>query len=183
LAILRIGGIGTPFQSPAQNTPPAVRRKLEKMTQLKIFHKMEKPIFEYKNILRNILTIGLWLIIAIGLYFIIFVYKGLNSIIIVLISIFISSFFFWPIKLFKTFVYNDAIVFKDFLRHPILNNEYGILFENIFDYKIKRIAFSLYWIVFKRRNGKTIRRLFSLSKTEYLGFTQILTEKVLKLNS
>jgi hypothetical protein len=37
--------------------------------------------------------------------------------------------------------------------------------------------------VFKRRNGKTIRRLFSLSKTEYLGFTQILTEKVLKLNS
>jgi uncharacterized membrane protein YciS (DUF1049 family) len=28
LAILRIGGIGTPFQSPAQNTPPAVRHKL-----------------------------------------------------------------------------------------------------------------------------------------------------------
>ncbi len=143
---------------------------------------MEEPLFKYKNIFRNILTIGLWIVIAIGIYFIIIFYRELN-IIVVLISILIGSFFFWPTILFKTFVYRDAIVFKEFLRHPILKNEYGILFENIYDYKTIRIAFSLYWVVLKRRNGNTIRRLLSLSKTEFLGFSEILNKKVLKLNS
>jgi hypothetical protein len=36
LAILRIGGIGTPFQSPAQNTPPAVSGNFkDKFSKLK----------------------------------------------------------------------------------------------------------------------------------------------------
>jgi hypothetical protein len=36
LAILRIGGIGTSFQSPAQNTPPAVSTNYKRMKKLKI---------------------------------------------------------------------------------------------------------------------------------------------------
>jgi hypothetical protein len=35
LAILRIGGIGTPFQSPAQNTPPAVASNFRKLPDMK----------------------------------------------------------------------------------------------------------------------------------------------------
>lgn len=91
-------------------------------------------------------------------------------------------FFLWSIKRFRTYIYIDAIVFKEKGWHPLIKNEFGIAFENIYDYKIKRMAYSLNWIVLKRRNGKTIQRLFSISENELSELSQILNEKVKKTN-
>jgi hypothetical protein len=45
LAILRIGGIGTPFQSPAQNTPPAVVCNFERQCNV--------MKYDWKNIMKE----------------------------------------------------------------------------------------------------------------------------------
>jgi len=117
--------------------------------------------------------------IAIGLYSIFFYYES-NGFILVLLSIVVGSLFFWPIKPFKTIIYSDIIVFKEFLRHPNLKNESGIAFENIYDYKISSMVFNLKWIVIKRRNGKTIRKMLSFSASEFKEFSNLLKEKVIR---
>ncbi|GAP44009.1 hypothetical protein TBC1_112168 [Lentimicrobium saccharophilum] len=148
--------------------------------------KMEEPLFEFKNCFRNILTIGLWLVIFLSSFQILEYFKEIDMsslwfyFFLVLISTLLALFPFWPIKLFKTIVYHDVIVFKEMLRHPILKNEFGIAFENINDYKIKTMIFNLNWIVIKRKNGRTIRRLFSFSARELKEFSNILNEKVKK---
>lgn len=72
----------------------------------------------------------------------------------------------------------DAIVFKENGFHPLIENYFGVAFENIDKYQIKSLGLGLFWIVLKRKNGKTIRKLFSFSENELSGFINTLNEKV-----
>ena len=160
-----------------------------KYSQIKKFIIMEKPLFEYKNRLRNSLIIGYWIVISIG-FFSIMVnfleetnYNSFGNFIVIVVDSLITMLFIWPFKRIKMSVYIDAIVLKENGWHPQIEKEFGIIFENIYDYKIKEIVLTFYWIEFRRRNGKTIRRLFSLSKNELKEFSKILNDKKLKASA
>ncbi len=90
--------------------------------------------------------------------------------------------FIWPIKRFSIDIYVDAMVFRENGWHPLIKNEFGVAFENIYEYKIKRIGLTLNWIVLKRTNGKTLRRLLSLSNREFTEFDNILKSKTIDNN-
>jgi len=94
----------------------------------------------------------------------------------------IVSLLLWPIKLLKTYIYVDAIVFKESGFDPLIKNEFGIAFENIYDFRIKRVGLNLCLVVFKRKKGKTIRKLLSLSPSELSDFIETLEEKVKNLS-
>lgn len=144
---------------------------------------MEKPLFEYKNRLRNILAICYWISIAL-ISILVMVKSNLirNSISIILFGIVVSA-ILWPIKRFKTSIYVDAIVFKEKGFHPLIRNDYGVAFDNIYEYQIKSLGLGLFWVILKRRNGKTIRKLFSFSVNELSGFLKVLNDKVNKTDS
>lgn len=139
---------------------------------------MEKPLFEYKNRLRNILAICYWISIAL-IAILVMVNSNLirNSISIIIFGIVVSV-ILWQIKRFKTSIYLDTIVFKEKGFHPLIKNDFGVAFDNIYEYRIKGLGLGLSWIILKRRNGKTIRKLFSFSENELSGFLKILHEKV-----
>ena len=133
---------------------------------------MEKPLFEYKNRLRNILVIIYWVLIVICFFFIMTNSNLIiNSISLIIFSV-IVLLFLWPIKLLKTYIYVDAIVFKESGFHPLIKKEFGIAFENIYDFRLKRVGLNLCWVVFKRKNGKSIRKLLSLSSSELSSFIE-----------
>ena len=139
---------------------------------------MEKPLFEFKNRLRNVVIIIYWIIIAISsLYFMTHSNLIHNTISLLVFGLIIYS-LIDPLRLLKTYIYFDAIVFKERGFHPLIRNEYGIIFENIQNYKIKKVVFNLNWIIIQRRNGKTIRKLISLSEIELFEFSKMLKEKV-----
>lgn len=71
----------------------------------------------------------------------------------------------------------DAIVFKERGFHPLIKNDFGVAFENIDEYQIKSLGLGLFWIVLKRSNGKTIRKLFSFSENELTEFLKIMHKK------
>lgn len=149
---------------------------------------MEKPLFEYKNHLRNMLVAAIWTSLiftgvkAIGLTFIFLdLYTNWNPELawIVFITVpLLPLAIGWKIRFLRLKVYVDAIEFKEFVLHPTLGKRFGVAFKNIYEYKIIRIAFTFNWLVFKRRNGKTIRRLINLSKRELKEFSYILDEKI-----
>ncbi|MCB8999392.1 MAG: hypothetical protein H6540_04895 [Bacteroidales bacterium] len=145
---------------------------------------MEKPLNEYKNRLRNIIVILYWILISIGFFSLMISffkeinYNSLGNFIVIVIFSWIAMFFLWPIKRLKVTVYIDAIVFYEKGWHPQIEKEYGVAFENIYEFKVKNITDGLNWIVLKRCNGKTIRKLFSFSENELSGFLNILHEKV-----
>lgn len=122
---------------------------------------MEEPLFQYKNRLLNTLIIIYWIILYLSA---LYVAKHLNLITnlisLVLFSLIVMV-FIWPVKRLKLDIYIDAIVFKEKGWHPQLENEFGVAFGNIYDYKIKKVALTLKWMIIKRKNGKTIRRLIS----------------------
>lgn len=138
---------------------------------------MEKPLFKYKNVLRNSLIIICWLLIwlcAIGLMINYCIIENILSLIILSI---ITLFLLKPFKLLKISIYNDVITFTEIgFLHPRIY-EFGIAFENIYEVKITNIAYTLNWIVIIRKNGKPIRRLFSVSKKELLELSTILNKK------
>ena len=144
---------------------------------------MEKLLFEYKNRLRNILAICYWISIAL-IAILVMINSNLirNSISIIIFGVAVSV-ILWPIKRFKTSIYVDAIFFEEKGFHPLIKNDFGVAFENIYEYRVKSIGLGLNWIVFKRRNGKTIRKLFSFSENELTGFLKVLREKVNTLDS
>lgn len=143
---------------------------------------MEKPLFEYKNRLRNSLTIAYWISIALCVIFVMINYNPIRNFISLLIFSVIVMLLIWPIKRLKIYLYIDAIVFKEKGWHPLIENEFGVVFENIYDYKIKNIGFTLIWIELKRRNGKTLRRLLSLTENELLELSETLNKKVRSLS-
>jgi len=150
---------------------------------------MEKPLSEYKNKFGNILTIGYWIAISILWFFILLQffertdYNSFWNFVSLLFFSLILIFLIWSIKRFKIFIHEDAIVFKEKGWHPLIENEYGVAFENINYYKINNVAFSLNWIVLKRINGKAIRKLISLSANEFSELSKILNEKIKKQDS
>ena len=85
----------------------------------------------------------------------------------------------WPIKCLKLYVYIDVIDFKEIGWHPNIKNEFGVAFENISEYKIDKSFLSFNWLELKRKNGKTIRRLLSLSNREFIELSNILKERVI----
>lgn len=139
---------------------------------------MEEPLLKYKNRPRNIITIIYWLSIALSAILVL-IYSNLisNSISIILFGI-IVSLFLYPTKILKTHIYIDTIVFKEWGWHPLMKNEFGVAFENIDDYEIKRIAFSFYRFVIKKKNRKTIRKLLCFSDNELFNFSKILNERI-----
>jgi hypothetical protein len=149
---------------------------------------MEKPLFEYKNRLRNIIVLLYWILISIGFFYLMISffneinYNSLGNFIVIVIFSLITMFFLRPIKILKVTVYVDAIVYYEKGFHPLIKNDFGVAFENIYEYQVKSISFGLTWIVLKRRNGKPIRRLFSFSKNELSGFSNILKGKVEETN-
>lgn len=145
---------------------------------------MEKPLLEYKNRFRNLIVIVYWIIISVSFFSIMMNFfkerdygSSGNFIVIVFFSL-IIMFFIWPIKRLKVSIYIDAIVFKEKGWHPLIVKEYGVIFENINEFKVKNITDGLNWVVLKRKNGKTIRKLFSFSENELTGFLITLQEKV-----
>ena len=139
---------------------------------------MEKAQFEYKNRLRNLMTVGYWIVMFFGSLFIMINLDFIRNFLTLLIWSIISMTLVWPIKRFKTFIYVDAIVFKEKGFHPLIKNDFGVAFENINEYRINNLGFGLFWIVLKRRNGKTIRKLFSFSGNEISEFIEVLSNKV-----
>lgn len=151
---------------------------------------MEKPLFEYKNYLRNILIATIWTL----LFFVTIEVIGFTSLlletypnwnpelnwIVLLITSMLAFAIGWNIRFLRLNIYVDVIDFKEHGPHPNLGNHFGIAFENIYDYKITRLTFTFKWLVIRRKNGKTIRRLLSLSQSEYIGFSEILNEKIKK---
>lgn len=140
---------------------------------------MEKPLFEFKNRLLNSLTVTFWVVVVICSFFIMTNYN-LTSLTSLLIFSVIVSLFLRPIKLLKTYIYEDAIVFKESGFDPLIKNKFGIAFENIYDFRIKRVGLNLCWVVFKRKKGKTIRMLLSLTSSELSDLIKTLKEKVKK---
>lgn len=143
---------------------------------------MERPLFVFKNRLLNSLTVTFWVVVVICSFFIITNYNLTSSLTSLLIFSVIVSLLLWPIKLLKTYIYVDAIVFKESGFDPLIKNEFGIAFENIYDFRIKRVGLNLCLVVFKRKKGKTIRKLLSLSPSELSDFIETLEEKVKNLS-
>jgi len=149
---------------------------------------MEKPLFEYRNHLRNVLIATIWTLLffatlkAISLtYFLLDLYTSWNpelSWIVILTASILALAIGWHIRFLRLKIYIDAIVFKEHGPHPTLGSRFGIAFENIYEYKITNIAFTFNWLVLKRRNGKTIRKLISIPRKEFIGFSDILDEKI-----
>uniref|UniRef100_UPI003216F439 hypothetical protein n=1 Tax=uncultured Draconibacterium sp. TaxID=1573823 RepID=UPI003216F439 len=144
---------------------------------------MEKPLFEYKNRLRNILAIIYWILVSLSSILVLLNSNLIKNTISIIIFGIVVTVILYPIKRIKTSVHVDAIVFNEKGLHPLNRNEFGVAFENIYEYKLKSIAFGLNWIVLKRRNGKTIRKLSSLTGKELRELSEILTERINKVNS
>jgi hypothetical protein len=139
---------------------------------------MEEPIFKYKNRLRNGLIITYWISIALCAVLVMIYFNPIKNFISLLIFSVIVMLLIWPIKRLRINLYIDAIVFKENGFHPLIENSFGVAFENIYEYQVKRIAYTFYWIELKRRNGKTIRKVFSFSENELSEFLKILKDKV-----
>lgn len=144
---------------------------------------MKEAHFLFKNRLRNILIISYWIIISMSIFFISTHYNLIiNFVSLIIISLIIMA-LIWPIKCLKIYVYVDVIDFKEIGWHPNIKNEFGVAFENIYEYKIDKSFLSFNWLVLKRKNGKTIRRLLSLSNREFKELSNILKERVIINNA
>jgi hypothetical protein len=150
---------------------------------------MEKPLFEYRNHLRNGLVIVVWILIfwggveAIGLTFSLLEHipnwnPKLDWIVFIVVPTVTITIPGWHIRLLRCKVFYDVIVFKEQGPHPMIENEFGIAFCNIINYKVKAISFGLYWIVIKRSNGKPIWKLISLSERELTELLKTLSYNV-----
>lgn len=150
---------------------------------------MEKPLFEYRNRLRNGLIIVVWALLlfigvgAIGLSFHLLELHPkwnpeLDWIVFIAVPTITIAIPGWHIRLLRLKIFVDSIVFKEQGPHPTIEKEFGIVFDNIYDYNIDRIFLSLYRVKFKRRNEKTLRKFISFSDNELSEFSKILSEKV-----
>ncbi|MDE5416551.1 hypothetical protein L3049_00925 [Labilibaculum sp. DW002] len=149
---------------------------------------MEKPLFQYRNYLRNTFVITIWgLLFLVTLRMMLLAFSILeflpnwNSKFDWVVFVTVPTLTLaigWYFKILNLKIHIDAIVLREFGPHPNLVNEFGIVFENIYEYKIKSIALTFKWLVLKRTNGKTIRKLISLSKREFIEFSGVLNEKI-----
>ncbi len=85
--------------------------------------------------------------------------------------------FLWPFKILRVQIYFDTIVFKELGFHPLLVSKFGVAFENICDYELKRLISGFSVIVLKRNNGKRVRRFMSLTENEYTEFSKLIEGK------
>lgn len=136
---------------------------------------MEKPLFKYYNRLRNSMIIIYWVFIWLCAFGVMIKFTP-NFLYLLIISL-ISLIILWPSNLLLTYIYHDAIVFKEIGFRPGMFNEFGIAFENIYNIESRKIMFNLYWIELTKSNGKSVRRLMSLSKKKSLEFLRIMSDK------
>jgi len=150
---------------------------------------MEEPFHVYKNHLRNSIIIAIWImILSIAILLIVPTAIFLLSLnpnwnpewnLIVIIGIpTVAHTMTWRIRITKLKIYNEALVFTEYGPHPLTKKEFGILFENIINYRSKKIFASLNQFVFIRQNGKSVERILSLPKKELKYFTDTLNKKI-----
>ncbi|PXY02933.1 hypothetical protein DF185_02230 [Marinifilum breve] len=139
---------------------------------------MEKPLIKYHNRLRNSLTVIYWGIIWFYGLWILTESNFIDNQIYFLIASSLLLVFLWPVNYLRTYIYNDAIVFKELGFRPRLVRGIGIAFENLHHFRYFRIVFNLYYFVFYRTNGKTIRKVMSFSDDKLIEISKILNEKI-----
>ncbi len=139
---------------------------------------MEKPDLRIKNIIVNSLVVFYWTFIYFGsLYW--GVKSGLiNSFLSIVIQALVFLLLAWPIKMYWIDIYIDALVFKEQGCHPLLKSDFCVALDNIYDYKIARITLNLYWVILRRENGKTIRRIISMSEDNFNYLSNKIAEKI-----
>jgi hypothetical protein len=139
---------------------------------------MEKPDLRIKNIMINGLVVLYWAFVFFASFIWGFKLVSIAPPYSFIIQTLVFVLFAWPIKMYWINIYMDALVFKKQGFHPKLKSDFGVLLDNISDYKIEKIIFNFYWLVFKRENGKTIRRISSMSEKQCNFLSNKLAEKV-----
>lgn len=141
---------------------------------------MEKPDLRIKNILINSLIVFYWLVVFFGSLYLGGKLGWINSTISIIILMLLFCLLAWPIKTYWINIYIDVLVFKEQGFHPHIKSDLGVAFDNIYEYKIEKIIFNQYWLILKRENGKTIRRISSMSKNDLKFLSNKIAKKTQK---
>jgi len=154
---------------------------------------MEEFLFAYKNTLRNsLIVLYRVVIIATAISGVILFDNELYSAVVFGIAMILLSY----LKILKVYFYHDATVFKERGFYPTQRNDFGIAFENTESFEIRPTIIqplvdkvfgtgkrNFVRIIFSRKNGKSIHKIFSFKRNELSEFSKTLNEKILEYNS
>jgi hypothetical protein len=143
---------------------------------------MEKSELRINNILINSLIVFYWLFVFFGSLYWIFSSGLFNTYISLIASTLLFFLLGWPIRMYWINIYHDVLVFKEQGFHPTIKSDFGVAFCNIYEYRIKKIVLNQYWVVLKRENGKTIRRIFPMSKSDLNFLSNKIADEINKKN-